>query len=209
MVPWNLPTNRRPKLLIVDDQAINIRLLHQLFREECEIFMATSGEQALALCRSLLPDLVLLDVIMDGMSGHEVCQQLKADPDTRDIPVIFVTAQQEETDEEYGLALGAVDFISKPISPNIVRARVKAHITLKLQGDLLRNLAMLDGLTGIPNRRQFDDELMRQWRQGCRDNTPSPSSCSMSITSSATTTAMAIRPAITACRPSPPCWPSG
>ena len=172
MVPWNLPTNRRPKLLIVDDQAINIRLLHQLFREECEIFMATSGEQALALCRSLLPDLVLLDVIMDGMSGHEVCQQLKADPDTRDIPVIFVTAQQEETDEEYGLSLGAVDFISKPISPNIVRARVKTHITLKLQGDLLRNLAMLDGLTGIPNRRQFDDELMRQWRQGCRDNTP-------------------------------------
>ncbi|MDF2409026.1 diguanylate cyclase [Aeromonas sp. 2HA2] len=172
MMPWNLPITRRPKLLIVDDQAINIRLLHQLFREECDVFMATSGEQAIALCHNLMPDLILLDVIMAGLSGHEVCLRLKEDPDTQSIPIIFITAQQEETDEEYGLALGAVDFISKPISPNIVRARVKAHLTLKMQGDLLRNLAMLDGLTGIPNRRQFDDGLALQWRQGCRDRTP-------------------------------------
>lgn len=172
MHTWLPLVNRRPKLLVVDDQPTNIRVLHQLFRDDCELFMATNGEQALSVCQSQLPDLILLDVIMEGLDGHEVCRRLKADPATADIPIIFVTAQQHEADEEAGLALGAVDFISKPINPVIVRARVRTHLTLKLQSDLLRALAMNDGLTGVANRRQFDDMLDRAWRQCLREQTP-------------------------------------
>ena len=162
----------RPKLLVVDDQPTNVRALHQLFRVECDVFMANSGEQAIDMCRSQLPDLVLLDVVMDDINGHEVCRRLKADPLTADIPIIFITAKGEEDDEAFGLELGAVDFISKPINPVIVRARVKTHLTLKLQGDYLRSLAMLDGLTGIPNRRKFESALIAAWAHACRDSLP-------------------------------------
>lgn len=162
----------RPKLLIVDDQPTNVRVLHQLFRFECDVFMATSGEQAISVCRTQLPDLVLLDVVMDDIDGHEVCRRLKADPLTMNIPIIFITAKGEQDDEAFGLELGAVDFISKPFNPVIVRVRVKTHLTLKLQGDYLRSLAMLDGLTGIPNRRKFESALASAWAQACRDSLP-------------------------------------
>ncbi|MDX5373478.1 MAG: diguanylate cyclase [Pseudomonadaceae bacterium] len=162
----------RPKLLVVDDQALNIRVLHELFRFECDVHMTTSGEQVLAMCRELMPDLILLDVVMDGLDGHQVCQQLKADPKTRDIPVIFITGKSDENDEATGLELGAVDYISKPFNPVVVRARVRTHLTLKLQSDYLRAQVMLDGLTGIPNRRAFDERLEAAWGQSCRDGSP-------------------------------------
>jgi diguanylate cyclase (GGDEF)-like protein len=162
----------RPKILIVDDQLINIRVLHELFRQDCEVFMATSGEQAIAVCQSQLPDLVLLDVVMDGMDGHEVCRRLKADLATQGIPIIFITAQRHESEEVFGLELGAVDFISKPINPIIVKARVRTHLALKLQSDQLRSMALIDGLTGIANRRKFDEDLLADWRQCFRDQKP-------------------------------------
>ena len=118
----------RPKLLLVDDQPMNIRVLHQLFRYECDVHMATGGEQAIEVCKSLLPDLILLDVVMEGMDGHEVCRRLKADPLTQDIPIIFLSANDEDDDEAIGLELGAVDYIGKPFNPMIVRARVKTHL---------------------------------------------------------------------------------
>ena len=160
----------KPKLLIVDDQPINIKVLHQAFSGDHQVFMATSGEQALALCASKRPDLILLDVSMPGMDGFEVCTRLKADPTTRDIPVIFVTAHNDVVAETRGLAVGAVDFIFKPINPTIVRARVKAHITLKLQSDLLRSWAYIDGLTGVYNRRHFDEQLASEWGRAARSN---------------------------------------
>ncbi|ART62793.1 diguanylate cyclase domain-containing protein [Kushneria marisflavi] len=171
MQHWLKDLQRKPKLLLVDDQRINILTLHELFREECDIFMAMNGEQALETCRKSLPDLILLDVHMEGIDGHEVCRRLKKDPETHDIPVIFVTAQGAEEDEVLGLELGAVDFIVKPINPTIVRARVNTHLTLKYQSDLLRSLALLDGLTGVANRRKFDEELGRTWRQSLREKT--------------------------------------
>ncbi len=149
----------KPKLLIVDDQTINIQLLNRAFSAECQIFMATSGAKALAICASQPPDLVLLDVMMPEMDGYEVCRSLKANPLTADIPVIFVTAHTDDASEEHGLDVGAVDFISKPINLKIVRARVKAHIALKQQSDVLRNFAFIDGLTGVRNRRYFDEHL--------------------------------------------------
>lgn len=172
METWLPHPHSRPKLLIVDDQPTNIRVLHELFREDSDVFMATSGEQAITVCQAQQPDLILLDVVMEGMDGYEVCRRLKADPATQGIPIIFITAQQQESEELLGLELGAVDFISKPINPVIVRARVRTHLTLKLQSDLLRTMALMDGLTGVANRRKFDEDLSADWRQCFREQKP-------------------------------------
>lgn len=172
METWLPHSFHRPKLLIVDDQPTNIRVLHELFREDCDVFMATSGEQAISVCQTQLPDLILLDVVMEGMDGHEVSRRLKLDPMTQDIPIIFITAQQQESDEVLGLELGAVDFISKPINTTIVRARVRTHLTLKLQSDLLRSMALMDGLTGVANRRKFNEDILADWRLCFREQKP-------------------------------------
>ncbi len=163
--------SRRPRLLAVDDQPLNIQALYQAFAADHQVLMATGGEQALALCVSQQPDLVLLDVMMPGMDGYEVCRRLKSDRATRDIPVIFVTAHTDEAAETLGLELGAVDFISKPINPKIVRARVKTHLTLKAQSDLLRQWVYIDGLTGVFNRRHFDERLEAEWGRAVRGGT--------------------------------------
>jgi diguanylate cyclase (GGDEF)-like protein len=163
---------QRARLLIVDDQPANVQALHQVFASDHQVFMATSGPQALSVCAAKAPDLVLLDVVMPGMNGYEVCRRLKADPATRDIPVIFVTAHNDEAAETQGLDAGAVDFISKPINPKIVRARVKTHLTLKRQSDLLRQWVYMDGLTNVCNRRFFDEQLLVVWGQAVRQGTP-------------------------------------
>ncbi len=154
-----LKPDSKPKLLVVDDQTLNIQVLYQAFSSEFQVFMATSGAKALAICEKNAIDLVLLDVMMPEMDGYEVCTRLKANPVTADIPVIFVTAHRDEVSEEHGLEVGAVDFISKPINVKIVRARVKAHIALKRQSDVLRSFAFMDGLTGVRNRRYFDEHF--------------------------------------------------
>lgn len=169
MQPWQAVSKNKPKLLLVDDQRINIMVLYELFREECDVFMATDGTQALKMSQTIAPDLILLDVSMDGMDGHEVCRRLKAAPETSDIPIIFVTGQGAVEDEVRGLELGAVDFIVKPINPVIVKARVNTHVTLKRQSDVLRSFALMDGLTGVANRRMFDEQLERDWRQCLRE----------------------------------------
>jgi diguanylate cyclase (GGDEF)-like protein len=162
----------RPQLLIVDDQPLNIRLLHEIFQADHEVFVATSGEDALTFCRTHLPDLILLDVLMPGLDGYEVCRRLKRDPRTSEIPVIFVTSQSDSAEEEDGLAAGAADFIAKTASANVMRARVHTLITLKRQADLLRTLAHIDGLTGLANRRHFDDKLAGEWRRCSRSGKP-------------------------------------
>lgn len=166
------PIDNRPKLLIVDDQPINIRLLNDLFREDCRVLIATSGREAVKLCLKYLPDLVLLDIVMPDMDGYEVLASLRADELTQSIPVIFVTAQNDDADEERGLQAGAIDFISKPIRPAIVRARVNSHLLLKKQSDMLKHIALRDGLTGIPNRRRFEERAPAEWRHCARDRTP-------------------------------------
>lgn len=162
----------RPRLLVVDDQPINIQTLYQIFHADHEVFMATGGAQALDYCRRTPPDLILLDVVMPEMGGLEVCRQLKANVATADIPIIFVTAQSDPADETRALEAGGVDFITKPVNPAVVRARVKTHLTLKAQGDLLRTLAFVDGLTGVANRRRFDEALEAEWRHCRRSGSP-------------------------------------
>ncbi len=163
-----LPLGRKPRLLIVDDQPVNIQALYQVFAADYQVFMATSGQQALALCRDKHPDLLLLDVQMPGMDGYEVCRRVKADAELQDLPVVFVTAHSEPQAETQGLEAGAVDFISKPFNPAVVRARVKTHLTLKLQGDLLRQMVFIDGLTGVYNRRFFDERLALEFQRARR-----------------------------------------
>ena len=165
-------THGKPRLLVVDDQPTNIRLMHRCFAGDYQVFMSTSGEQALSLCKSKRPDLILLDVMMPGLDGFEVCKRLKADEATQHIPVIFVTAQTDPTQETFGLSLGAIDFIAKPVNPDVVRARVKTHLKLKFQSDLLRKLVFLDGLTGAFNRRYFDQQISTEWGRAARTYTP-------------------------------------
>lgn len=172
LADWIGAPTAKPRLLVVDDQPINIQVMHQIFATDHQVFMATSGAQALAFCRATPPDLVLLDIVMPGLDGFEVCTALKADPVTRDIPVIFVTAYTDAAQETRGLALGAVDFISKPVNPAVVRARVKTHLTLKFQSDLMHKLVFLDGLTGVFNRRYFDQQLRIEKARAVRAQSP-------------------------------------
>ena len=162
----------RPKILLVDDQPANIRLLNEIFRDDCDVFVATSGQQAIHVALSELPDLILMDIVMPEMDGLEALRQLRAMDATAQIPVIFVTGQQDDEHEEFALAAGVVDFITKPVRPAIVRARVMTHLTLKYQQDLLRNMAMIDGLTGAPNRRRFDEALQTEWKRCAREKLP-------------------------------------
>ncbi|RDH83195.1 MAG: two-component system response regulator [endosymbiont of Seepiophila jonesi] len=130
----------KPTLLLVDDEPANITVLMHLLKKDYRLTAARNGLEALERVKSQpMPDLVLLDIMMPGMDGYEVCQRLKADETTRDIPVIFITAMGEESDQTQGLALGAVDYITKPISTAIVLARVKTHLTLKQAREALAN----------------------------------------------------------------------
>ncbi len=156
------------KFLIVDDDLDTIRLMGDVLRGTGDLFFATNGAAAIRTAHEKNPDIVLLDAEMPELDGFEVCTALKADPATADASVIFVTAHSDIEREERALRLGAVDFISKPISPPIVRARVLTHITLKAQADELRRQATIDHLTGLPNRRAFDEVYQREWRRARR-----------------------------------------
>lgn len=164
--------SRRPNILIVDDQVITIQTLTQIFADDHEVFMATSGQKALEFCMKTPPDLILLDIMMPDMDGLEVCARLKQDELTADIPVLFVTSQNDSAEESRALMAGGIDFISKPVNPDVVRARVKTHITLKLQHDLLKELVFTDPLTGLPNRRSFDNSFDKEWRHCQRYGKP-------------------------------------
>lgn len=150
--------SEKPIVLLVDDSATNIQILAACLKDSYHLKVATSGEQCLDLAKvKPLPDLILLDIEMPGISGYEVCTELKKNDDTAVIPIIFVTARQGNEDEEKGLQLGAVDYITKPIHPAIVVARVDTHITLKLQRDELIKMALYDQLTGLYNRHYMLD----------------------------------------------------
>ena len=129
-------------VLVVDDTPANLSLMTGLLRDIYKVKAAIDGEKALRIAQSdAPPDLILLDIMMPGMDGYEVCRRLQANPATRDIPIIFLTAKAGIEDEKMGLELGAVDYITKPISPPIVLARVRNHLALKASADFLRNKA--------------------------------------------------------------------
>ena len=159
-------------LLLVDDDLATIQLLASMLSDLGNLRFATSGEDALRLARELVPDLILLDAEMPGMSGFEVCQAFKADPLLADVPVIFVTSHSGPEFEVSGFELGAADFIAKPISGPQAMARIKTQLRVKHLADELRRIATIDVLTGIANRRRFDESLEREWRRARRSGDP-------------------------------------
>ncbi|MBW7858977.1 MAG: diguanylate cyclase, partial [Leptonema sp. (in: Bacteria)] len=160
----------KQSILVVDDVAENIELLARLLGNQVEVLFALSGEDAIRLCQDQAPDLVLLDIMMPGMDGYQVLAQLKANPKTALIPVIFVTGIDARGEEARGIEAGAVDYIVKPLHPAVIRARVKNHLELKRYRDFLENLSATDGLTGLANRRRFDEALDREWRRSARNH---------------------------------------
>ncbi|WP_295403904.1 diguanylate cyclase [uncultured Thiocystis sp.] len=157
------------RILIVDDLPDNLRVLSKMMIDDGHrISAVTSGAQALRLAETIMPDLILLDVMMPELDGYQTCAALKANPLLKPIPVIFITALTSVEDETRGLATGAVDYIVKPFNEAIVKQRVRTHLELKHQRDLLERLAQVDGLTGIPNRRALDQRLEQEWRRAAR-----------------------------------------
>lgn len=141
------------RVLIVDDVKSNLMVMKKCLQGLCEVIEANSGSECLDIAKvHPQPDLILLDVHMPDLNGYDVCRFLKEDPATETIPVIFVTGNDSDESEELGLQLGAIDYITKPIRPVIVRARVAVHMQLKQQRDKLRFMAMHDQLTGLFNR---------------------------------------------------------
>lgn len=159
-------------ILIVDDDPGSVQVLAHLLADMGQLRFALSGEAGLALAREAPPDLVLLDAAMPGLDGFEVCRRLKSEAGFEDIPVIFVTAQNDTATELAGLAAGAVDCIGKPPLAPIVAARVRTHLRLKLLTDELRRAALTDALTGLGNRRRFDEVLTRERLRAQRHGEP-------------------------------------
>jgi diguanylate cyclase (GGDEF)-like protein len=172
----------RHKILIVDDTLANIEILYKILQGEYDIFFAKNGQDGLKVVKREMPDLILLDIMMPGMDGYQVCSELKDDPKTASIPVIFITAMGSDEDETRGLDCGAIDYLTKPISPPIVRARVRNHLELKRSRDAmealgrelveknleLKRLAREDGLTGLANRRHFNEVLDAEIKRAFR-----------------------------------------
>jgi diguanylate cyclase (GGDEF)-like protein len=161
---------RNGRLLIVDDAMENIQILNHALGGEHEVLFAMTGAKALELAHQQQPDLILLDAVMPGMDGYEVCAALRAASDVSDIPIIFVTALTTPEDETRALEAGAVDFITKPFNIAVVRARVRTHLTLKRQSDAMRELMLTDALTGVANRRSFDEAIRNEWRRCARSH---------------------------------------
>jgi diguanylate cyclase (GGDEF)-like protein len=162
----------KQSIAIIDDSRENILILNDILKDLCNILVATSGKDGLELVYAQNPDVILLDIRMEDLDGFEVCKILKADPKTEDIPIIFISSLSTEEDERAGLSAGAIDYIQKPFSPPIVKARVKNHLKMKEQSDILRSFSMKDGLTGLANRRQLDKYVDSEWRRCERTSAP-------------------------------------
>jgi diguanylate cyclase (GGDEF)-like protein len=161
-----------PEILLVDDDPGAIALLRSMLCGLARLKFATNGRDALRLAQESPPDLILLDAQMPGMSGFELMQALKSDAHLAELPVIFVTGHAEPAFEVIALDMGAADFIAKPFRSSQVTARVKTHLRLKRMSDELRHLASTDALTGIANRRVFDDALAHEWLRARRSGDP-------------------------------------
>jgi PleD family two-component response regulator len=157
------------RILIVDDEKINIMALARFLKPEYEIIVATDGVSAVETAKKHEPDIILLDILMPEMTGFEVLIQLKNAGETMNIPVIFITGLSNAADEEKGLLLGAVDYITKPFNQNIVKARISTHIKMTDYIRTIEKLCMLDTLTGLPNRRGFDSRIEAEWGRAFRE----------------------------------------
>jgi len=157
-----------PSLLIVDEFSSDLQMLQEVFSESYQILIANNAEAAHSLCRLKLPELVLIDLDMPELDGFELCRQFKADKTIASIPIIFLASRLNEDAELRALDEGAVDFIAKPFHNNVIQARVRTQITVKRQTELLQKMTFVDGLTGLYNRRFFDDRIESEFHRSRR-----------------------------------------
>lgn len=169
---FQLEHNQVPEILIVDDDASVVVSLRQVLREMGRIRFAGNGADALALVAETRPTLIVLDVELPDISGIEVCRKLKSQKSTADIPVLFITSHRESGFEEQVFAAGAADYITKPLNPVVVAARTKMQLKYRAAIDLLESQARIDSLTGLANRRQFDEVLRDELRRARREPAP-------------------------------------
>jgi diguanylate cyclase (GGDEF)-like protein len=159
-------------LLIVDDENISIKVLVDILGPGYTIYTAASGQNAIEKAKECNPDLILLDIMMPDVDGYHTLSELKKCEETSKIPVIFITGLDSDEDEEKALSLNASDYITKPINPMIVKLRVRNQIQIVNQIRTIERLSLIDQLTGIPNRRSFDDRLQMEWKRAKREQTP-------------------------------------
>ena len=161
---------KKPTILVVDDMTTTLLLLHDLLKDTYEVKIAKSGTKALEILESPNDiDLILLDVEMPDINGYDVCKRIKNNETIKNIPIIFITGRTSQEDEEYGLNLGAIDYITKPFNKAIVKLRIKNYLDLKIKNDMLEKLSMYDGLTNIRNRRYFDETFEKTFSEIKRD----------------------------------------
>ena len=161
---------KKPTILVVDDMTTTLLLLHDLLKDTYEVKIAKSGTKALEILESPNDiDLILLDIEMPDINGYDVCRKIKNNETIKNIPIIFITGRTSQEDEEYGLNLGAIDYITKPFNKAIVKLRIKNYLNLKIKNDMLEKLSMYDGLTNIRNRRYFDETFEKTFSEIKRD----------------------------------------
>ena len=161
---------KKPTILVVDDMTTTLLLLHDLLKDTYEVKIAKSGTKALEILNAPNDiDLILLDIEMPDINGYDVCKRIKNNETIKNIPIIFITGRTSQEDEEYGLNLGAIDYITKPFNKAIVKLRIKNYLNLKIKNDMLEKLSMYDGLTNIRNRRFFDETFEKTFSEIKRD----------------------------------------
>ena len=161
---------KKPTILVVDDMTTTLLLLHDLLKDTYEVKIAKSGTKALEILESPNDiDLILLDIEMPDINGYDICKRIKNNETIKNIPIIFITGRTSQEDEEYGLNLGAIDYITKPFNNAIVKLRIKNYLNLKIKNDMLEKLSMYDGLTNIRNRRYFDETFEKTFNEIKRD----------------------------------------
>ncbi|MCT7500516.1 diguanylate cyclase [Aliarcobacter cryaerophilus] len=161
---------KKRTILVVDDMTTTLLLIHDLLKDTYEVKIAKSGAKALEILESPNDiDLILLDIEMPDINGYDVCRKIKNNDTIKNIPIIFITGRTSQEDEEYGLNLGAIDYITKPFNKAIVKLRIKNYLDLKIKNDMLEKLSMYDGLTNIRNRRFFDETFEKTFNEIKRD----------------------------------------
>ena len=161
---------KKPTILVVDDMTTTLLLLHDLLKDTYEVKIAKSGTKALEILNAPNDiDLILLDVEMPDINGYDVCKRIKNNETIKNIPIIFITGRTSQEDEEYGLNLGAIDYITKPFNKTITKLRLKNYLEMKIKNDMLEKLSMYDGLTNIRNRRFFDETFEKTFSEIKRD----------------------------------------
>jgi len=164
--------NKKSTILAIDDEPITLIILETILTPDWNVITAGSGEDGLKRALAEIPDLILLDIMMPGMNGFETLKILKESVETQNIPVIIITVENNDATEEKCFNLGAVDFISKPFSSVVVRARVKNQLQIVNQFRTIERLGLIDPLTNIRNRRSFNDRLNTEWRRCLREKAP-------------------------------------